>query len=76
LAKTSVSSCENVFFIRELGFITPIEARRITFEDALRFEQIRKETYRSLGFELISIESADLLHLIKAALYATGVRSS
>ena len=45
-----------VFFIRNLGFITPTEARRITFEETLRFEKIHEETYRNFGFELFSIE--------------------
>ena len=61
----------SVFFIRNLGFITPTEARRITFEDALRFEQIHEETYRDLGFELISVERGSLaerVSLIKAAI--------
>lgn len=44
-----------VFFIRNLGFVTPTEARRITFEETLRFEKIHEETYKELGFELISI---------------------
>src|SRR4029077_11397377 len=43
---------KRVFFVRNLGFITPSEARRISFEDALRFERIHEETYRNLGFEL------------------------
>jgi predicted ATPase len=37
-----------VFFIRNLGFITPTEARRISFEDTVRFERIHGQTYRSL----------------------------
>jgi predicted ATPase len=41
-----------VFFIRNLGFITPTEARRITFEEAVRFEKIHEEAYRDFGFEL------------------------
>jgi predicted ATPase len=60
-----------VFFIRNLGFITPTEARRITFEDALRFEQIHEETYRDLGFEIVSVERGSLperVSLIKAAI--------
>ena len=44
-----------VFFIRNLGFITRTEARRITFEETLRFEKIHEEIYRDHGFELISI---------------------
>jgi predicted ATPase len=60
-----------VFFIRNLGFITPTEARRISFEDALRFEKIHEQTYHDFGFELIYIEPAPLakrLGLIKAAI--------
>src|SRR6185437_15297482 len=35
-----------VFFIRNLGFITPTEARRISFDESLRFEAIHEHTYR------------------------------
>ena len=47
---------QRVFLIRNLGFITPTEARRISFEETVRFEKIHEETYRDFGFELISIE--------------------
>src|SRR5262249_34827419 len=60
-----------VFFIRSLGFIMPTEARRITLEDAVRFEKIHEETYRELGFELISVEPSSLMErvsLIKGAI--------
>lgn len=60
-----------VFFIRKLGFITATEARRISFEETLRFERIHEETYRGFGFELISVEPGNLLervNLIKAAI--------
>lgn len=45
-----------VFFIRNLGFVAPTAARRISHEDALRFEQIHEETYRNLGYEIFFIE--------------------
>jgi predicted ATPase len=60
-----------VFFIRNLGFITPTEARRISFEETLRFEKIHEETYRGFGFELISVEPTSLAErvaIIKAAI--------
>ncbi len=60
-----------VFFIRNLGFITPTEARRISFEETVRFEKIHEETYRDFGFELVSIEPGSLLErvsIIKAAI--------
>jgi predicted ATPase len=60
-----------VFFIRHLGFVTPTEARRISFEDTMRFEQIHEEMYRDFGFELISVEPGSLMErasAIKAAI--------
>jgi predicted ATPase len=50
-----------VFLIRNLGFITRTEARRISFEEALRFERIHEETYRSFGFEVVSVEPGNLV---------------
>ncbi|HUK22948.1 MAG TPA: AAA family ATPase [Terriglobales bacterium] len=49
-----------VFFIRNLGFIAPTEARRISFEETLRFERIHEEIYRGFGFELVFIEPASV----------------
>jgi predicted ATPase len=62
---------KRVFFIRNLDFIAPTAARRISFEDALRFEKIHEEVYRDFGFELVSIERASLVErvsIIKAAI--------
>ena len=44
-----------VFFIENLGFCQPSEARKITFEESLVFEQIHEETYLSMGYDLIRI---------------------
>jgi len=55
-----------VFFIRNLGFITPTEARRISFEETLRFERIHEEVYRRQGFELVPIEPAAVTERVKA----------
>lgn len=62
---------QRVFFIRNLGFVTPTEARRISFDETLRFEKIHEETYRDFGFELISVEPGSLaerVRKIKAAI--------
>ena len=62
---------DQVFLIRSLGFITPTEARRISVEEAVRFETIHEETYRDFGFELVSIEPgsvAERVGIIKAAI--------
>jgi len=55
-----------VFFVRNLGFITPSAARRISFEETLRFERIHEETYRRFGFELTFIEPGTLAERLNA----------
>jgi predicted ATPase len=68
-----------VFFLRNLGFVAPTEARRITFEEALRFEQIHEQAYRELGFAIVWIEPgtvADRAAAIKKAVRAAGPMSS
>jgi predicted ATPase len=62
---------KRVFFIRNLGFITPTEARRISLEETVRFEKIHEETYQDFGFELISVEPGSLaqrVNIIRAAI--------
>jgi predicted ATPase len=49
-----------VFFIDNLGFCEPSAARKITFEDSLKFEKVHEDTYRSFGYECISIAPSDL----------------
>lgn len=44
-----------VFFIQNLGTVTKTEARRISYEDALRFERIHEETYRAFGYQVIPV---------------------
>src|SRR4051812_12754399 len=51
----------NVLFVRSLGFVQPTAARRISLEDAVRFERIHEETYRELGFELVDVAAGPLL---------------
>jgi predicted ATPase len=45
----------NVFFFENLGFITHTDARKISYEDALIFEQIHLEVYKELGFDIIMV---------------------
>lgn len=62
---------KQVFFIRNLGSIKPTEARRISFEETVRFEGIHEETYRRFGFEIVFVERGSLserVAAIKAAL--------
>ncbi len=70
--KAEVIFQRRVFFIRNLGFITPTEARRISFEETLRFERIHEETYCEFGCEIFYVEPGSVLDrvaAIKAALY-------
>ena len=55
---------KQVFFIRNLGFVTPTEARRITFEETLHFERIHEDTYRNFGFDLVFIDPTSLLERV------------
>ena len=51
---------KQVFFIENLGFCEPSAARKITFEDSLKFEEVHEDTYRSFGYECIKIAPRDL----------------
>jgi len=64
--KTEAIYQERVFFVRNLGFVTPTEARRISFEETLRFERIHEETYRSFGFEIVSIAAGSVAERVAA----------
>jgi len=55
-----------VFFVRSLGFVAPTAARRIRYEDALRFERIHEETYREFGFEIVWVEPGSLADRVAA----------
>ena len=57
---------KRVFFVQNIGFITPTRARRISFEETLGFERVHEETYRSFGCELVSIGPGRLLDRVAA----------
>jgi len=44
-----------VFFVANLGFMTPTPVRRISFEESLRFEAIHETVYREMGYDLVTI---------------------
>ena len=54
----------SVFFVRNLGFVSPTQARRISFEESLRFEQIHEEVYRESGFNLIFVQGGPLIERV------------
>jgi predicted ATPase len=49
-----------VFFVRNLGYVEPTAARRISFEDSLAFENVHELTYRELGFDPIEVPAGPL----------------
>lgn len=51
---------KKVFFTENLGFIQNTEARKISFEEALKFEQRHLETYESFGYECIIVPFMDM----------------
>jgi predicted ATPase len=57
---------KRVFFVQKLGFITPTNARRISFEEASRFERVHEETYRNFGFELVPVAPGNLSDRVNA----------
>lgn len=46
---------KRVFFVENLGFIENTNARQITFDEALKFEEIHISTYKKFGYECIFI---------------------
>jgi predicted ATPase len=51
---------EKVFFIENIGFCEPSAARKISFEESLRFEKIHEEVYLSHGYECVKIASKEI----------------
>jgi predicted ATPase len=57
---------KRVFFIATLGFITRTPARQISLDDALRFERMHEEAYRTLGYEIVRIAPGPLADRVRA----------
>lgn len=47
-----------VFFVGNLGYCEPTDARRIGFEESLVFEAVHRESYEAFGFRLVEIPAA------------------
>jgi predicted ATPase len=62
------------FFIRNQGFVAATAARRISFEDSLRFERIHEQAYRELGFQLVEVPAGPLAD--RVALISHTVRGA
>jgi predicted ATPase len=57
---------QRVFFVQSPGFVTPTEARRISLEEARRFEALHERTYAAYGFELIPVAPGSVLDRVAA----------
>lgn len=44
-----------IFFFENLGFIEHTDARKISYEDALIFEQIHLNVYKEFGFDIVML---------------------
>lgn len=51
---------KDVFFIENLGFCQPTEARKISFEEALVFERIHEEAYAKWNYNCIKVPAASI----------------
>lgn len=57
-----------VFFFENLGFIEHTDARKISYEDALIFEQIHLDLYKQFGFEMIMVPKNSITERCKSVL--------
>ena len=46
---------KRVFFMENLGFITPTEARKISYEASLVFETMHLDVYKQFGYECVMV---------------------
>lgn len=49
-----------VFFVENLGICEPTAARKISFEEALKFEKIHEEAYTKFGYDCVKIPAKPL----------------
>ncbi len=59
-----------VIFVETLGFIRNTEARRISYEDTLRFEAVHEAAYARFGYEIARIPPGPVDARVEAVLAA------
>lgn len=57
----------SAFYIEPIGHLQQTAARTITYEDALLFGQIHRETYEQLGYHLVSVAAGPLTQRVRDA---------
>lgn len=61
---------KRVFFVENLGFITNTDARKISFEDSLGFEQVHREAYAKFDYECVMVPAAPIIERVEFILRA------
>ena len=64
VAKAQIYKKE-MFFIENLGFCEPTQARRISFEDSIKFEKVHEEAYGEFGYECIRVAPQELARRVE-----------
>jgi predicted ATPase len=65
----------DVFFVRNLGFVTPTAARQIGLADSLEFEKVHEQAYAELGFRLTEVPAGPLAERAGLIAAAVGLRA-
>ncbi|MCF8462727.1 MAG: AAA family ATPase [Rickettsiaceae bacterium] len=64
-----------VFFFENLGFIENTDVRKISYEDALIFEQIHLDVYNSFGFEIVLVPKQSIEERCRFVVTIVGVEN-
>lgn len=64
-----------IFFFENLGFIEHTDARKISYEDALVFEQIHLDVYKEFGFEIVLVPKQSIAERCRFILATAGVEN-
>jgi len=59
---------KKVFFVENLGFITNTDARQISFNEAVKFEEFHKKAYSKFGYEIVCVPKMDVEDRVEFAL--------
>ncbi len=65
-----------VFFVRNIGFVEPTVARRISYAESLTFERIHLDVYRDLGYDIVDVAPgsvADRVAVVEEVIGASSV---
>ncbi|WP_045915682.1 AAA family ATPase [Orientia tsutsugamushi] len=64
-----------VFFFEKLSFIEHTDARKISYEDALIFEQMHLDVYKEFGFEIVLVPKQSIEERCRFVLTTAGIQN-